>query len=133
MCSYRLEAKVRGRGRTGDWPLRRAAPHRGASAPFAGCLTARFRGCAAWHGAMAAWTIRCRKAEVVVDARPRPGAVSDSGPVLRWYVDRSDLGTREMNATAHASATFLLLRFDSLTIVTLSLSVLRYAGFSPDQ
>jgi hypothetical protein len=32
MCSYRLEAKVRGRGRTGDWPLR-AARHRIAARP----------------------------------------------------------------------------------------------------
>ena len=129
---------ARAGGRTGDWPLalRRAAPHRGASAPFAGCLTARFRGCAAWHGAMAAWTIRCRKAEVVVDARPRPGAVSDSGPVavLRWYVDRSDLGTREMKTPARRSCffDFGFADFGDYSYVV-SVGVTLHAGFSPDQ
>ena len=124
MCSYRLEAKVRGRGRTGDWPLR-AARHRIAArprpraTPFAGCLTARFRGCAAWHGAMA---------PCVDDTMPKSG----SGRWTRGRVrERSPYrcGVRRRRISEHArtemktpARPFLLLRFDSLTIVTLSLT-----------
>jgi hypothetical protein len=68
-------------GPTADVPCaarhRIAARPRPRATPFAGCLTARFRGCAAWHGAMA---LRGRydaeKRKWSVDARPRPGAVS---------------------------------------------------------